>query len=105
MMTRSRHVDAILNRLAAAEDQFLRSVFLAPVPRGGEVCVRIAGVVCRLRVEPRAFEGWGVFQPTAPGTACLLCPANLAERQRYLALFPRRRVILCARAGRSWWAT
>src|SRR5439155_5139314 len=42
-MPSSRRLDDVLNRLAAAEQQFLGSEFLAPMPRGGVVQGRIAG--------------------------------------------------------------
>jgi hypothetical protein len=89
----------LLDRLAAAEDRFLRSEFLAPAVRGAPVRVRIAGVVCGLRAEPAGFRGWGVWRPTSHTAARLARPASLAERQRYLELFPLVRLILCRRAG------
>src|SRR5918912_142236 len=103
-MVRSRCLDDILNRLAAAEEEFLSREFLAPLPRGGQVQVRIAGVVCRLKVKPPDFEDWGVFRPLSRTAARLVRPARLAERQRYLELFPRLRLILCGRAGEHWLA-
>jgi hypothetical protein len=97
-----RRVHDMLNRLAAAEERFLGGEFLAPLPRGVRVvAVRVAGVVCRLRVEGD-FEGWGVFRPTGPSTAKLLRPASLAERRRYLEVLPRRRLILCQPFGTHW---
>ena len=53
----------ILKRLAAAEERAFAGEFLAPMLRGGVVQVRIAGVICRLKVQPDDFEGWGVFRP------------------------------------------
>ncbi len=100
----SRRLDDVLNRLAAAEQQFLGSEFLAPMPRGGVVQVRLAGVVCTLKVTPADFEGWGVFRATSHTTAKLLRPARLPERQRYLELFPLLRVILCRQEGERWLA-
>ncbi|KPJ71976.1 MAG: hypothetical protein AMS14_08750, partial [Planctomycetes bacterium DG_20] len=100
-MSSKRFQDAF-RRLADAEDRFARSEFLAPVVRGGQVRVRIAGVVCRLRVQPADFEGWGVFRPESPASARLVRAAGLAERQRYLALFPMVRLILCLREDRGW---
>jgi hypothetical protein len=102
-MATSRRVHDLLNRLAAAEDRFLQSDFLAPALRGGVVHVRIAGVICRLATEAD-FEGWGVFRPTGPAAARLLRPATLAERRRYLELLPRRLLILCQQERRSWLA-
>jgi hypothetical protein len=103
-MAKKRPVDELLNRLAAAEERFLGGEFLAPLPRAGRVVgVRVAGVVCRLRV-PDDFEGWGIFRPTGPATARLVRPATLAERRRYLELLPQRRLILCQPLGPHWLA-
>lgn len=101
MMTTSRSVRDLLNRLAAEETRFLAADFLAPVLGAGVVHVRIAGIVCRLRVD-NSFQGWGVFRPTGTATARLLRQATLAERRRYLEALPRRRLILC-RAERHRW--
>lgn len=93
-----------LDRLARAEERFLDSQFLAPVTPGGTVQVRIAGVRCRLRIEPRDFCGWGLFRPDSHTTARLLREAQLAERRRYLELFPALPMVLCERRRRSWLA-
>ena len=85
-MTKPRPTDDAFNRLAAAEDRFLRSEFLAPALRGGEVQVRIAGVICRLAIEPRDFQGWGVFKPASHSQAKLVRAATLSERQRTLSI-------------------
>jgi hypothetical protein len=92
------------NRLAAAEASALASEFLAPHVRGGTVGVRIAGVVCRFKVDASDFEGWGVFRADSPTTAKLVRPARLAERRQYLDLFPLMRLIVCLRAGLHWLA-
>jgi hypothetical protein len=102
-MTSSRRVRDLLKQLAAAEERFFASDFLAPAVRGGTVHVRIAGIICRFRVDA-AFEGWGVFRPRGPAEAYLLRPASLAERSRYLALCPRRRLVLCQPEQRCWLA-
>jgi hypothetical protein len=96
-----RRVHELLDRLAAAEQLGLRREFLAPALPGGIVQVRIEGVVCRLRLDVD-FRGWGVFRPTGATTATLVRRATLAEQERYLALLPRRRVILCRSRG-AWW--
>ncbi len=101
-MSRSKRFHDALERLAAAEERFLQGEFLAPVLRGAGVRVRIAGVVCRLRFAPADFEGWGVFRPLSHAEARLVRPAGLAERQRYLDLFPLVRLVLAGRAGRQW---
>lgn len=103
-MAKSKPIEDALNRLAAAEERFLASEFLAPVTGGSQVQVRIAGVICRLNVQPADFEGWGVFRPQSHSEARLARPARLAERQRYLELFPLVRLILCGRQGEEWLA-
>jgi hypothetical protein len=103
MMATSRNVRDLLNRLAAEEARFLAADFLAPMLGAGVVSVRIAGIVCRLRVEDN-FSGWGVFRPTDTATARLVRPATLAERAGYLEALPLRRLILCRAERRRWLA-
>src|SRR5581483_3808657 len=103
-MSQSNHLTDALKRLAAAEDRFLSSEFLAPVIHGGKVQVRIAGVICALTVRPADFEGWGIFRPTSHSEAELVRPAKLAERKRYLDLFPLVRLILVDRREEQWFA-
>jgi hypothetical protein len=96
-MARKKIHDA-LDRLAAAERSFVGSMFLAPVVRGGGgVSVRIAGVICAMHVMPRDFEGFGVFRARSHTEAELVREAGLAERRRYLELFPRVSLVICAR--------
>lgn len=95
----------LINRLAAEEQQFLRQQFLAPAVRGGRVSVRIGGVACRIRIEPRDFKGWGVFEPLSYTEAILVREATLAERREYLRLFPAVRLIVCRRAGPCWFGS
>jgi hypothetical protein len=104
VMAKSNHLTDALKRLAAAEERFLASEFLAPVIRGGKVQVRIAGVICTLSVRPADFEGWGVFRPTSHSEAELVRPAKLAEQRRYLELFPLVRLILVDRSEEQWLA-
>jgi hypothetical protein len=99
-----KHIDDLLNKLEKDEQAFLTREFLAPMVHGGQVHVKIAGVVCRLKVRPAAFLGWGVFRPASLSEAELARPATLAERQRYLNLFPLVRVILCRKDDEQWLA-
>ena len=100
-VTTKRTIHGTLARLAAAEDAFLQSEFLAPVLRGQGVQVRIAGVRCQLRVEPADFHGWGVFRPLSHTQARFVRLASMAQRRQYLGLFPAVAMILCARQGGS----
>jgi hypothetical protein len=101
-MAKRQDATAALDRLAAAEERFFAGEFLAPVVRGGQVKVRIAGVICTLRISPADFEGWGVFRPTSPSDAMLVRPAKLAERAAYLELFPLVRLILASSHEEQW---
>jgi len=103
-MSKSKNANDALNRLAAAEERFLASEFLAPVLRGSHVQVRIAGVVCRLKVHPPDSEGWGIFRPASHSEARLVRTARLADRQRYLELFPLVRLILTRLQDHQWWS-
>jgi hypothetical protein len=103
-VTSRKNLRESLERLAEAEASALAAEFLAPMVRGGTVQVRIAGVVCRLRVSPSDFEGWGVFRPDSSRSARLVRPARLAERRRYLNLLPLFRVIVCGRDRDRWLA-
>jgi hypothetical protein len=96
------HLLGVLERLAAAEDRAFAAEFLAPMVRCGTVRVRIDGVVCRLKVRPTRFEGWGVFRSTSAAEARLIRPAMLQERRNYLDLLPLLRMIVCRRDGDDW---
>jgi len=95
-------MEAMIDRLAAEEQKFLEQEFLTPAVRGGAVRVRIGGLACRLQIEPAEFEGWGVFQPVSLRRARLVRRADLAQRRRYLDLFPMVRLIVCRRRGPKW---
>jgi len=97
-------IDDILNRLEAAENDFLQRDVLAPVLPSRDVIVRIAGVICTLAVTGKRFTGWGVLRPQSLKTAALVRPAMMAEVAAYLTLFPALRLIVVAREGRQWHA-
>ncbi len=110
----------ILDRLEAAEKNFAGREFLAPLVGRGPVEVRIAGVVCRLKVTkgPEGPEGLPTMEPgvtpgsivllraLSSGTAAYLRRATLAEADAYLGLFPAVKLVLLGRAPQPgrWWA-
>jgi hypothetical protein len=100
----SKKLQDTLKRLAAIEEQAFAGEFLAPMLRGGVVQVRIAGVICRLKVEPIGFTGWWVFQPTSALSARLVRPARQIERKQYLELLPLVRLIMGRRDEDAWLA-
>ncbi len=99
------NVNDLLAKFASAEEDFLNREFLAPALRGGLVRVRIGGVLCKIRISPKDFEGWGVFNPTSHSEAALVRQPSLAERHSYLQLFPMIRLIICRRVGRTWYGS
>jgi len=97
-------INNLLNKLEAEEQDFLKSEVLAPVLPGQAVTVRIAGIVCQLRVDDQRFEGWAVLQPLSLKAARLVRPARLSEAAAYLKLFPSVGLIALAREGHRWLA-
>jgi hypothetical protein len=94
----------ILGRLQAAERDFLDHDVLAPVVRGRSIGVRVAGIVCGLRVDDPDREGWMVLRPLSTVRAHIVRAAGLAEVRAYLRLFPAVRLIVLARDDSRWLA-
>ena len=92
----------LLNKMEAAEEAFLKTEFLAPVLPGGQVRVRIAGLVCTLRVVRQAEPGWAILKPLALNRAKVIAKPSLGQIRDYLNLFPTVRLLLVARAGQKW---
>jgi len=89
----------LLESMESAEQQFLASEFLAPVLPGGRVRVRIAGLVCTLRVPGRHRAGWAILKPVSMVRARVVARPSLGQVRDYLALFPAARLVLVARAS------
>jgi hypothetical protein len=88
-------IDNILNNMEDEERRFVGQEFLAPLLGHNRVVVRIAGIVCRMRVKSRqTFTGWAVLRALSTSQAEFIRPANLGEIANYLALFPMVRLIL-----------
>ncbi len=97
----------ILNRLEEAERRFAGTEFLAPIMGEARVHVRIAGVVCKLKVAvglPPGFAGYAFLRARSTREAEFVRAATLQEITQYLALFPTVRLILTGRERRHWWA-
>jgi hypothetical protein len=97
-------IDDLLNKMEAAEKVFLTSDVLAPVLPGQAVSVRIAGILCQLRVDNQRFEGWAILCPLSTSRARFVRPAALAEVAAYLELLPATSLIAVLRDGRRWYA-
>ena len=89
----------LIEKLAGKEDAFLKESFLAPAVKGGNLCVRLQGIVCALKVEDEDFEGWGIFQPTSFNRATCLRPAGRKEIRSYLEKLPSADVIIGEPSG------
>jgi hypothetical protein len=94
----------LLHKMECAERAFLSTRFLAPVTAGCRVRVRIAGVVCTLRVVGRPDPGWAILEPLSLDRARVAGRPGLRQVRDYLALLPAVRLVLVARAGDSWLA-
>jgi hypothetical protein len=94
----------LLDKMEAAEEAFLETEFLAPVLPGRRVRVRIAGIVCTLRVVGRAEPGWAILRPLALDRAQVIGKPSLQQIRDFLALFPPIRLLLVARTGQDWLA-
>src|SRR5437773_11247574 len=82
-MAKRKSIPPALAKLAAVEEQFLRTEFLAPVVAGRNVQVRIAGVRCSLAVRPADRPGWGSFRQRSHREAVMARSDTFAERPRY----------------------
>jgi hypothetical protein len=90
-------VHDLLNKMASAEDAFLQTEFMAPVLPAGRVHVRIAGIVCTLRVVGHAEPGWAILKPLSLKRARVVDQPSLRQVRDYLSLFPAFRLLLLSR--------
>jgi hypothetical protein len=95
----------LIEQLAAAEDSFRNQQFLAPAIPGAEVQVRIGTAVCRMKIAPDDFRGFGIFESISFTEAILVREATLRERRDYLNLFTRVSLIATQRLGNLWFGS
>ena len=98
------NIQDLLSKMATAETAFLDTEFLAPVLPGRRVRVRIAGLVCTLRVSGAAQPGWAILKPLSLERAQVIARPSPRQIHDYLALFPAIKLVLVSRAGRDWLA-
>jgi hypothetical protein len=92
----------LLNKMEAAEEAFLDTEFLSPILPGRQVHVRIAGVICTLRVVGKAELGWAILRPLSMDRAKVVAKPSLRQIHDYLSLFPALKLLLVSRIGRDW---
>lgn len=100
-------IDDLLDKLAAAEQEFEGREFLAPLIGANRVQVRIAGIICQIRITrnmPRDYHGWAILRALSTKEAAFERQANLGEIDAYLRLFPAVRLILLQRREQHWLA-
>jgi len=85
----------LFKKLAAEEEQFFKGMFLSPVLKGRPIRVRISGIVLDFCVEPKTFEGWGLFRVTGHKKARHMGEPTFAQRQEYLKLLPKMSFVVC----------
>jgi len=97
----------LLEKLAKEESDFLSSQILSPVLPGKPIRVRIAGIICNLKVQPKKFAGWGVFEAVGGKSqfrkARFVREPNMSEKKAYLEIFPALRLIICRRVDDIWY--
>lgn len=93
---------ALITKFAEHEKRLAEKNFLAPISVGGRVQVRVDGVVYDLFVDDKHFQGWGIFQMSAPGRARFVEAASMSLVNNYLKLFPRKRFVLIDRFNEQW---
>ncbi|MCW3061030.1 MAG: hypothetical protein JWQ02_2851 [Capsulimonas sp.] len=99
------NIKALLSRISAEEARVRDARFLAPCVPGGQVRVRVGGLVQTFIPEPSDFEGWGVFQPLDSRRAALMEEASLPQVSEYLLRLPSLRVRLVRPlCGQTWLA-
>jgi hypothetical protein len=94
----------LLNKMEDAEEAFLDTEFLSPILPGRQVRVRIAGVICMLRVVGKAELGWAILRPLSMDRAKVVAKPSLRQIRDYLSLFPALKLLLISRIGRDWLA-
>ncbi|MBI2875318.1 MAG: hypothetical protein HYY20_00360 [Candidatus Tectomicrobia bacterium] len=95
----------LLAQVAAEEDAFRQTTFLAPCVRGGQVRAKVVGLVYTFAPQPRNFEGWGIFQPVSERMAAVIEEASLPQVAEYLRLLkPLRLRLAHALRGQTWLA-
>lgn len=95
----------LLKQLSAMEREWRSTEFIAPCVAGGKIRVKISGLVSTLKIEPRDFQGWGIFQAVDDSNAVLITAADPLEIEQYLEQFIAIRFHLAyPLTGQTWLA-
>ncbi len=91
------------DRLAAKEQEFRRSEFLAAyTERSKKIFVRVENVVCSFRVVGQPGSGFGVFKIVDGNCARFVKAAPFDLQRRFLDMLPKLHLILSFESDRGW---
>jgi hypothetical protein len=99
----NKQITRLIQAMAKAETAMAGEAFVAPCVRGGRIRARVDGLVKTYRVEPRSFQGWGVFRPISDKKAKVEEEASFPLVASYLRLLPMLRLILVRRLRHASW--
>lgn len=94
---------AMIAKMEEEEKKLSQTTFLAPIVAGGRVRVRVAGIVYEMKVRTRE-TGFCILRMVEQGVAEVVETASLSLVAKYLALFPRVRLVLVDQLDKTWWA-
>lgn len=93
----------IIAKMEEEEKKLSQTTFLAPITVGGRVRIRVAGIVYEMKVRTRE-TGFCILRMVDAGVAEVVETAPLSLASKYLALFPRLRLVLIDQLDKTWWA-
>ena len=96
-------ISRLINKLAQEEKRLTETPFLSPCVAGSRVRARVGGLVQTFQVEPRDFEGWGVFLATSAKVAELYEEASLPLIERYFKGLKPLKVRLIGQGQNGTW--
>lgn len=96
-------MNSVFDRLAAAENQFIKSQFVVPVISSPFVTVKISGVILSLKIDPPNYRGWGVFKPLDYKCARFVKNATSDQCHDYLKSLPLVRLVVCHKNDDGTW--
>lgn len=98
---------SLIKRFSADEKNLSSELFLSAYVPGGNIRVKLKGVVYELSVVDSGplgtSSGFGLFQVTEPGKAKCVERASRAQIDAYLKLLPRVNMVMVAEFERLWW--
>ncbi len=99
---------SLIKKFASDEKNLSSDLFLSPYIPGGNISVRIKGVIYQLAVVNsgplRNQSGFGLFKIIEPGKASCVELAKRNQIESYLKLLPRVNMVLVGEFQKHWWS-